>query len=610
MDIRHICHSHRVIMGTTFQQKVIAAFALVMFLIFGFIGVALKQFKVLKETQEILVQSYDAQISLEQIISNINAAESNHLGYLLVGKEEYLDSYENSLSSLELQLNTLESFFQSDAELRSDFQKLASLINQKLTELNATITLRRTKGFASTLSVLESNKSKQVTDNIHGTAESLRKNIAGDIPGQIANISNIYNQTLTLIVGITSTSIIVLSFLFAFVQKEINHRLKAEDILSQEKNILTAEKKKTNAILHSIGDGVFVIDTEKKITVFNQRAEELTGYKREEALGKNYQDILQFTDEETGDSAIDFIEKALRYGKNTELDSYSLLRNKHGVQMPVANNATPLRSENNKIDGAVVIFRNISREREIDKAKTEFVSLASHQLRTPLSAMNWYLEMLLAGDAGTLTNDQKEYIQEVYTSNKRMVELVNALLNVSRIDLGSFTITPTPTNLIEIADDLLREFRTLFKQKNINIETHYSKKLLMYNTDPQLMRIILQNLIVNALKYTPEKGKISLTIKKQTKDKQLAIIISDTGFGIPKSEQHHIFTKLYRAENIRMLETSGTGLGLYIVKSIVDAAGGSIWFESEENKGTTFYIQLPLQGMKQRNGSKELSYLS
>jgi len=226
-------------------------------------------------------------------------------------------------------------------------------------------------------------------------------------------------------------------------------------------------------------------------------------------------------------------------------------------------------------------------------------------LRTPLSAVNWYTEMLLAGDAGKINKTQKQYLKEVYNSNKRMVELVNALLNVSRIDLGTFAIHPELCDIKKIADSVLSELTHAIEAKKMKIKKSYDKKLPKMNVDQKLIRIIFQNLLTNAIKYTPEGGKVFVSIEKQNDD--ALIKVSDTGYGIPKKDQPKIFEKLFRSDNIRSKETDGTGLGLYIIKSILEYSGGKISFESEENKGTTFFVTIPLSGMKAKEGNNDLS---
>jgi signal transduction histidine kinase len=299
----------------------------------------------------------------------------------------------------------------------------------------------------------------------------------------------------------------------------------------------------------------------------------------------------------------------------TTTTTYSLIR-KDKTKFPVTLTATPIILEN-KLLGAVLVFRDITKEKEIDKVKTEFISLASHQLRTPLTSIGWYVEMLQSGDAGVLNDKQKKFLSEVYTGNKRMVELVNSLLNVSRMELGTFVVEPEPTDIALLARSVADEQKLQIEEKKLKLSAKYAKDLPLFSADPKLLRMVAQNLLSNAVEYTPDKGKVGFDIwlakkgdevgGKKVKEDSIVIIVSDTGYGIPAAQQEKIFTKLFRADNVREKDTDGTGLGLYIVKAIVDHSGGEIWFESEENKGTTFYVTLPLTGMKKKEGTKALT---
>jgi signal transduction histidine kinase len=262
-----------------------------------------------------------------------------------------------------------------------------------------------------------------------------------------------------------------------------------------------------------------------------------------------------------------------------------------------------------------------TREKEIDKAKTDFVALASHQLRTPLSIIKWYVDFMLEEDAGPLNPDQKRYLKEVYKSNEHLIQLVNALLDASRIDVGTFAIKPEPSDLVAIVEEAVKSYDKELAEKNIKFVRDFDQTLPVINVDPKLTKVVFQNLLDNSVKYTPENGVIGIEIKKSPKD--LLIEVYDNGCGIPFDSRPKIFSKLYRAENVKKLESEGTGLGLYIVKAIVEKSGGKIWFESladdksnpvaaKDNggkiaKSTIFYISIPLKGMIKKSGSKELT---
>ncbi|KKP82166.1 MAG: Multi-sensor signal transduction histidine kinase [Candidatus Moranbacteria bacterium GW2011_GWF2_35_54] len=376
--------------------------------------------------------------------------------------------------------------------------------------------------------------------------------------------------------------------------------------IAQQKKQIEADKNKTESILKSIGDGVFVVDTNFEITMFNKTSESITGFSAHEALGRKYYEIVQFfSDSDETKKNDSFIIEAIGTGKIQEMPPHTLLINKFGQKIPVADSASPIKDEHGKVIGCVVVFRDIAHEYEIDKAKTEFVSLASHQLRTPLSSINWYAEMLLAGDAGKVNANQKSYLKEIYYGNQRMIELVNSLLNVSRLEMGTFLVEPKQTDILKMADEVIKELTPRSLEKEIKIKNNYDKTLPEINVDPKLMRIIFQNLLSNSIKYTQPKGKIELKIGYD--EKNLNIEVTDNGMGIPESQKANIFSKFFRADNVRQTDAEGTGLGLYLLKSIIDHSEGKISFTSTEGQGTTFFISIPLTGMKAKKGTKEIN---
>lgn len=260
-----------------------------------------------------------------------------------------------------------------------------------------------------------------------------------------------------------------------------------------------------------------------------------------------------------------------------------------GTRRYVILSIFPVQSKESKRNGLMSLV-DITEREEVERAKTEFVSLASHQLRTPLSAIKWYTELLISGDFGELQPRQVKYVEKVHESNERMIELVNTLLNVSRLELGTFMVDRKPVVIIDVAENILEELKGKINAKKIIIGRQYSQLPTM-NTDPKLLRMILQNLLSNAVKYTPEGGRVNLALQLQ--GSKLEIVVTDTGMGIPKKEHDLIFTKLYRAENARELISDGNGLGLYIVKAVMEVLEGSVSFVSEEGRGTTFTATLP-----------------
>jgi signal transduction histidine kinase len=233
------------------------------------------------------------------------------------------------------------------------------------------------------------------------------------------------------------------------------------------------------------------------------------------------------------------------------------------------------------------------RLKDLDQMKTEFISVASHQLRTPLSAIKWSLKMLIDKDLGPLTIEQEDMLLKGYQSNERMIALINDLLNVSRIEEGKMTFAFKVEDLDPIIREIVEDAQHLAAEKHIAL-TYVPETQPLPNVlaDKQKLQLALQNLIDNALKYTSVGGIIG--VQARTQQGELVVSVQDTGVGIPVNQHTRVFSKFFRGDNVMRMQTEGTGLGLFITHDIIVQHKGRIWFESNEGRGTTFYFALPI----------------
>lgn len=353
------------------------------------------------------------------------------------------------------------------------------------------------------------------------------------------------------------------------------------------------------AIFASMGDGLIVTDRNDRVVLVNPQAEKLLSRSGNEMIGKKYFDAVPMQDENGNPVSAQERPLGLAVAGRERKTSSGLAEDARyyvrsdGSRFPVAFTNTPVILDG-KVIGAIDIFRDASSTREIDRAKSEFVSLAAHQLRTPLSVIAMHAELMKKQDQLFAGHDERmcaDYASEIHSVAMRMADLINDLLNVSRIDTRTLVVTPSAVNLRRIMEGILREVAIKFANKDITIETSYPDPQPEFVTDPHLLEIVMENLLGNAFKYTPEGGRVS--VKVSDTPQEIVITITDTGQGIPHSQHGEVFKKFFRASNARKIASEGTGLGLYIAKSIVERLNGEISFNSKEGEGTTFTVRLP-----------------
>lgn len=333
---------------------------------------------------------------------------------------------------------------------------------------------------------------------------------------------------------------------------------------------------------------IIFTDAEGMVVFANEAVEKLTGFSSGEIVGTKAGKLWG------GLMSADYYVQMWQKIKVVKqpFDAEIINKKKNGQTYFAQINVTPVLDAKGEVEFFVGIERDITYLKEMDKVKNEFISIASHQLRTPLSSIKWLCELLGDSNLTNFSDIQREAVQKIQNENERLIKLVNSLLNISRIESKKIIITPVLTDFPELVKTVLADFKELIKSKNQTVEVKFSPDVPMINLDAKLMGEALNNLISNAHKYTPEGGR--LWVKGKVNDNELIVSVTDSGIGIPVSDQHRIFEKFFRAENALLSQTSGNGLGLYFVKWVVESHGGRVWFESTENVGTTFYLAFPL----------------
>jgi len=352
----------------------------------------------------------------------------------------------------------------------------------------------------------------------------------------------------------------------------------------EAREIAEIERDKTLTMFENFPEGLMFFNNENKTALINPQINSFFNVNKEKLIGKGIKDLEKIS---SLSSLVAILGEKLSpvYKKELEITENLILE----------ISVLPIISLAGEKIGTLVLLRNITREKIVEKLKTEFVTISAHQLRTPLSAIKWTVRMLLDGDVGELTDEQTEFLKKAYQSNERMVNLVNDLLNVTRIEEGRYLYNPEELDMIELIEKTIIPLKEIAERKNLKFEFLKPKeKEIKVRVDKEKISLAISNLVDNAINYTKE-GKISIQFEYDSKDKQVKFSVKDTGIGISEEQQKRLFSKFFRGINAIKAETEGTGLGLFIAKNIIEAHGGRIWFESEEGKGTTFYFTLPLK---------------
>ncbi len=381
-----------------------------------------------------------------------------------------------------------------------------------------------------------------------------------------------------------------------------------ESIIRQRTEALREENAQNKAILENIEYGLIMTDEQGNVVYANRNAELLLEAEAGKLCGLPITEALPMTDEKSVLFSKDahpissVLKRKISFSPIAD-PNYSLSR-RDGKNPAIHLRATPILRGRECL-GAVAVFRDITEERRIGKVKSEFITLVSHQLRTPLSSIRWNLEMLLESvQREKLSAEEHDYLDEIGVSNARMVHLVDALLNVSRLELRTQQPKIENVSLAGLLSDVTDCFKLELRRKKIAVKIDADTRSLLHPaTDRSLLQLIVENLVSNAIKYGKENGELLVKLSGDAEGKNVIIAVSDQGIGIPERERGMLFQKMFRCSNAKATDTNGNGLGLYISKIAADTIGATIDVVSTEGKGATFTVTIPMSKGKKTEGS-------
>jgi two-component system CheB/CheR fusion protein len=436
---------------------------------------------------------------------------------------------------------------------------------------------------------------------------------------------------LFIIIVTTSLLMLLLALSFAYfiyrekqqelknlVHRETQHLLKIQEQTNkqlQQTNVtLQTSEEKLAVTLNSIGDAVMATDAEGHITLLNPLAERLTGWASAEAVGHPVEEIFHIISEETRQPAIIPIKETLEHGTILGLANHILLIARDGSERGIDDSCAPIRNLDGQVIGAVLVFRDVTERREIEnglkkaheelkalttelervaRVKSEFLANMSHELRTPLNSINGFSEILYDETFGPLNGKQKQYINNVLTSGQHLLQLINQILDMAKVESGKMKLVLSSLPMKSLLNEISLLVADMVSKKKIEMLLEIAADLPDIEADELKVKEIIYNLLSNAVKFTPEGGKIGMRAKKT--DSEIEIVVWDTGEGIAAENMEKIFEGFFRVDTPYSRVTEGTGLGLPLSKKLVELHGGKLTVESEGlNCGTSVKFTLPI----------------
>lgn len=361
------------------------------------------------------------------------------------------------------------------------------------------------------------------------------------------------------------------------------------DVTEHKKKI--SELRQTLAwmdiVLSNVADSVCVIKEDGTILFINDSFAEMINQSRIGLLGQNIQDVIRLTPKASSYPEAFPFKDTISTGSDSAKGIYEwhLGGNDSITVKLIAHHIKPTNQ-------VVIMLQNVTNEYEIEQISRNFTNLASHQLRTPLTAIQTYTHMLADGYMGDLNEKQREAAIAVIDSTDHMNELLDMLLDISKLENNKYERRSEEVYIKDVIHRICSEVNDKVVEKEINLKLDVPQNMPSFASDAHMLHEVFSNIVTNAIKYTPKKGKVSVSVAND--DDSCVVIVEDTGIGIPKQYQSKVYTQFFRADNAVGSQQSGTGLGLYLVKQLIELLGGEIRFKSAYNKGTTFWVTLPI----------------
>jgi PAS domain S-box-containing protein len=587
------------------EPKLVLAFLATLLLLAANGYVSRQAVRVVTGNDRLLAHTQEVLTALEALQSTVTDAETGQRGYVLTGKESYLGPYQEARASIPARLARLRSLTADNPVQQGRLPLLDGKVRAKLAELEETVELRRKEGIDAALAVVETDRGASLMSGIREIVASMKAE-----ENRLLKLRVRESERSATVVQVTLwvANLVAIALLAAFTF------LAFRRLGEQQRNaqLLAEHRDRLQVTLASIGDAVLSTDEKGRVQILNPVAGHLVGWSPAEAEGRPLAEVFHIVNEETRQPAEDPVAKAIRLGTIVDLANHTIVISRDGRETPIEDSAAPIKDAKGRILGVVLVFRDVSERKgfereqerlaegermariqaeEANRSKDEFLATVSHELRNPLNAIAGWTVILRSGPADA---QACQHAAEVIARNARaLTRIVEDILDVSRIVTGKLHIEPRETELTPAVQAAVDAVRPAAEAKRIRIETNLEPAGPVWG-DPDRLQQVVWNLVANAVKFTPKEGKV--TVRLHRTGSQVEIVVSDNGPGIPGELLSHVFDRFRQADSSSTRRHGGLGLGLAIVRHLVELHGGTVAVASEgTDLGTTFTVSLPVR---------------
>ena len=577
---------------TTSERRLLAGFVLALGVLIAIGAVAFTITNRLIDNSRSVAHTQEVITAVQSTLSTIKDAETGQRGYLITGDESYLTLYDTATRNISTEILQLTLLTQDNHAQQQRIATLQTQLAGRLDNLQQAIAARRTNGFVAAQQTVLTNGGQQTMTQIRDTAAAIEQEERDLLARRQADTEISSQQTTQTLLVLTILDVALLGLVYYLIRQDVATRKRAE-------------AARLRATLSSIGDAVIATDAAGRITFMNGVAEALTGWTQATAEGQVLDAVFRIVDEVTHAPMASPAGRVLAESTVVGLTNHTCLLARDGTERPIDDSAAPILDTAGQLIGVVLVFRDISQRRQAEQERVAllaaaqqalqirdgFLSLAAHELKTPLTSLVAAAQLMQrrAEREGSLNERDQHALNIVIGQADRLSRMVLSLLDLSRIETGQLSIVPARIDLGALARRIVEEVQPTLERHTLHLQA--PAEPVIVEGDALRLEQVMQNLIQNAVKYSPKGGPVTMRVAPETGG--AAIAVSDQGIGIPPAALTRLFERFFRASNVAGQHISGLGIGLYVVKEIVQLHGGTVEVQSTEGHGSTFTVHLP-----------------